>query len=192
MSININIDKCIENFIKDCADVCTVKQVNSFIDAVGEELSLSIYKKYCIHIFKFNSVYLFIDYNEKEYLIKFDRYTTATYLFGCIGFNFKDCITIFTSITSADFIYNEPEMEQDGYVYNFAYKLSADGNSSISVIDAKTRERILSIGNTLVYYTKLFLKRFPSITNDELANYYLPERIKQKIMAIKIMNTLKE
>ena len=48
-------------------------------------------------------------------------------------------------------------MEQDGYVYNFAYELSTDENSSISVIDAKTRERI-----------------------------------KQKIMAIKVMNMLKE
>ena len=191
---NINIDKCIENFIKDCADACTAKQVNSFIDAVGEEFSLSIYKKYCIRIFKFNSVYLFIDYNKKEYLIKFDRYETATYLFECIGLGFKSCLDTFRGITSADFIYNEPEIEQDGYVYNFVYKHNTDGNSSISLIDAKTRERILSIVHDRVYYTKLFLKRFPSITDNEQMSYYLPEKIKQKrmvhIFSLSMMNNI--
>ena len=47
----INIDKCIENFIKDCADVCTAKQVNSFIDAVGDDIIAIVDKNKIIGAF---------------------------------------------------------------------------------------------------------------------------------------------
>ena len=188
----MSTEQHIDEFIKDCADVCTEDKINSFINNVGRESGKPIHTKYNLSFLKYNNIYLVISKSDKiKYLIKFDKLQTISYILDNCGWDVMDAFIVWMNLPKTACQYNESTVEQDGHTYKiFLTTFLNKTLYSLSVIDANTREQVFSICVDKVACMQLAFDRFSYIKNDVITIYDLPDNIKEQVISLSIINLL--